>query len=139
MASSDIDRIPVSRSSLRTLLYVDDEPDIREVVQLALGLADNLDVHVCESGEQALAAIPRIKPDLVVLDVMMPGMDGPTTMSRMRADPALAGIPVVFMTAKAMPQEITRFRQLGAIGVIPKPFDPMRLSEQVFALWEGRQ
>jgi CheY-like chemotaxis protein len=129
----------MSRSSLRTLLYVDDEPDIREVVQLALGLAENLDVHVCESGEQALAAMPSIKPDLVVLDVMMPGMDGPTTMSRMRADPALAGIPVVFMTAKAMPQEITRFRQLGAIGVIPKPFDPMRLSEQVFALWENRQ
>lgn len=126
----------MERGRLQTLLYVDDEPDIREVVQMALGLAENLRVHVCDSGEQALATMPALKPDLVVLDVMMPGMDGPTTMSRMRADPALAGIPVVFMTAKAMPQEIMRFRELGAIGVIAKPFDPMRLSEQVFTLWE---
>lgn len=128
----------MTSDSLRTLLYVDDEPDIREVVQLALGLADNLAVHACESGEQALARIPELKPDLVMLDVMMPGMDGPTTMSRMREDAALAHIPVIFMTAKAMPQEVARFRQMGAIGVIAKPFDPMRLSQQVFALWEER-
>ena len=127
----------MDRSRLRTVLYVDDEPDIREIVQLALGLSEELSVHICESGEQALATIARVKPDLVMLDVMMPGMDGPTTMGKMRADPALADIPVIFMTAKAMPQEITRFRELGALGVIPKPFDPMRLTSQVFALWEG--
>jgi CheY-like chemotaxis protein len=125
------------RSRLRTVLYVDDEPDIREIVQLALGLSDELAVHVCESGEQALAAIPEVKPDLVMLDVMMPGMDGPTTMRKMRTDPELAGIPVIFMTAKAMPQEIMRFHELGALGVIPKPFDPMRLTQQVFAMWEA--
>lgn len=125
------------RSRLRTVLYVDDEPDIREIVQLALGLTDELAVHTCESGEQALAAIPRVKPDLVMLDVMMPGMDGPTTMRKMRADPALAEIPVIFMTAKAMPQEILRFHELGALGVIPKPFDPLRLTRQVFAMWEA--
>lgn len=127
----------MQRNSLRTVLYVDDEPDIREIVQLALGLSKGLSVHSCESGEQALAAMPRLKPDLVMLDVMMPGMDGPTTMGKMRADPALAEIPVIFMTAKAMPQEITRFTELGALGVIPKPFDPMRLAQQVFALWEA--
>lgn len=127
----------MDRSRLRTVLYVDDEPDIREIVQLALGLSNELSVHICESGEQALAAIPGLKPDLVMLDVMMPGMDGPTTMRKMRADPALAEIPVIFMTAKAMPQEITRFHELGALGVIPKPFDPMRLTSQVFALWEA--
>lgn len=125
------------RSRLRTVLYVDDEPDIREIVQLALGLTDELAVHVCESGEQALAIIPRIEPDLVMLDVMMPGMDGPTTMRKMRADPELADIPVIFMTAKAMPQEIMRFHELGALGVIPKPFDPMHLTQQVFAMWEA--
>ena len=127
----------MDRSRLRTVLYVDDEPDIREIVQLALGLSNELSVHICESGEQALATIPGLKPDLVMLDVMMPGMDGPTTMRKMRADPALAEIPVIFMTAKAMPQEITRFHELGALGVIPKPFDPMRLTSQVFALWEA--
>ena len=129
----------MDRSQLRTILYVDDEPDIREIVQLALGLDEQLSVHICDSGEQALATIPRVKPDLVVLDVMMPGMDGPSTMGRMRADPELAGIPVIFMTAKAMPQEITRFHELGALGVIPKPFDPMRLTSQVFTLWETQK
>jgi CheY-like chemotaxis protein len=69
---------------------------------------------------------------------MMPGMDGPATMDCMRADPALGTIPVIFMTAKAMPQEVVRFREMGAIGVIPKPFDPMQLARQVLALWEMR-
>jgi CheY-like chemotaxis protein len=118
-------------------MYVDDEPDIREVVLMALGLADHLDVHSCDSGEQALQLLPQIKPDLVLLDVMMPGTDGPSTLQRMRADPALASIPVIFMTAKAMPQEVARFRELGAVAVIAKPFDPMQLAKQVLNIWEG--
>jgi two-component system OmpR family response regulator len=122
---------------LKTLLYVDDEPDIREVVQLSLGLMESLTVHACDSGEQALRMLPQVKPDLVLLDVMMPGVDGPTTLKRMRADAAFAHIPVVFMTAKAMPQEIARFRELGAAAVIAKPFDPMQLANQVLAIWEG--
>lgn len=124
-------------SDLRTVMYVDDEPDIREVVLMALGLADNLDVHSCDSGEQALRLLPQVKPDLVLLDVMMPGTDGPSTLQRMRADPALASIPVIFMTAKAMPQEVARFRELGAVAVIAKPFDPMQLAKQVLSIWEG--
>jgi two-component system, OmpR family, response regulator len=125
----------MASSALRTVLYVDDEPDIREVVHLALSLADGVTVHTCESGDQALLQIPRLRPDLLILDVMMPGMDGPTTMSRLRADPELAEIPVIFMTAKAMPQEVARFREMGAIGVIAKPFDPMQLAQQVLTLW----
>jgi len=127
----------VNPSDLRTVMYVDDEPDIREVVLMSLALADSLDVHSCESGEQALQLLPQIKPDLVLLDVMMPGTDGPSTLQRMRADPALASIPVIFMTAKAMPQEVARFRELGAVAVIPKPFDPMQLAKQVLSIWEG--
>jgi two-component system OmpR family response regulator len=127
----------VNPSDLRTVMYVDDEPDIREVVLMALGLADNLDVHSCDSGEQALQMLPQIKPDLLLLDVMMPGTDGPSTLQRMRADPALASIPVIFMTAKAMPQEVARFRELGAVAVIAKPFDPMQLAKQVLSIWEG--
>ncbi len=126
----------MDRASLRTVLYVDDEPDIRQVVELSLGLVEGLHVHTCDSGEGALERIPSLRPDLVLLDVMMPGTDGPTTLGRMRADPDMSRIPVVFMTAKAMPQEVARFQQLGAAGVIAKPFDPMQLGSQVLALWE---
>jgi CheY-like chemotaxis protein len=126
----------MDRTLLRTVLYIDDEPDIRQIVQMALGLAPSLTIHTGDSGEQALSLARTLHPDLVLLDVMMPGLDGPGTLARMRAEPALARFPVVFMTAKAMPQEVARFRELGAIGVIAKPFDPMKLAEQVFAIWE---
>ena len=126
----------MDRRSLRTVLYVDDEPDIREIVEMSLTLSGDLSVHTCCSGQQALARLPDLMPDLVLLDVMMPDMDGPSTLGRMRADPRLAPIPVAFMTAKAMPQEVARFCALGAIGVIAKPFDPARLEQLVIALWE---
>ena len=126
----------MDRTQLKTALYVDDEPDIREIVEMALGLIDNLTVRTCGSGEQALKVLPEFKPDLVLLDVMMPAMDGPSTLSRMRANSTLPFIPVIFVTAKAMPQEIAYFRELGAAGVIAKPFDPMLLGEQVLTLWE---
>ena len=127
----------MSRGRLRTVLYVDDEPDIREIVELALGLVEGLNVAVCESGERALQRLPDITPDLVLLDVMMPGTDGPTTLQRMRADPRFANIPVVFVTAKAMPAEVARFRELGAVAVIAKPFDPLQFGQQIVAIWEG--
>jgi CheY-like chemotaxis protein len=127
----------MSRARLQTVLYVDDEPDIREIVQLSLGLVEDLDVHVCESGERALQRLPDITLDLVLLDVMMPGTDGPTTLQRMRADPRFAAIPVIFVTAKAMPAEVARFRELGAVAVIAKPFDPMQFGQQIVAIWEG--
>lgn len=127
----------MDRALLRTVLYVDDEPDIREVVELSLGLASALKIHTSDSGLVALNSMPEIQPDLVLLDVMMPGLDGPATLQRMQGDARLKHIPVVFMTAKAMPQEVARFREMGAVAVIPKPFDPMRLSEQVYSIWEG--
>jgi two-component system OmpR family response regulator len=125
----------MDRMQLKTILYVDDEADIREIVQMALGIDKDLIVHTCESGERALAQMLNLRPDLLLLDVMMSGMDGPTTLSRMREYPALANIPVIFMTAKALPREVARFREMGAIGVIGKPFDPMKLSQQVLAMW----
>jgi CheY-like chemotaxis protein len=127
----------MSQGRLRTVLYVDDEPDIREIVELSLGLVEGLNVEVCESGERALQRLPDITPDLVLLDVMMPGTDGPTTLQRMRADPRFANIPVVFVTAKAMPAEVARFRALGAVAVIAKPFDPLQFGQQIVAIWEG--
>ena len=125
-----------ARAALRTLLYVDDEADIRQIVAMALGLDAQLRVHTAGSGEAALTLARQVRPDLVLLDVMMPGLDGPETLARMQQDPLLAHTPVVFMTAKTLPQELTRFRQLGALGVIAKPFDPMQLAQQVQALWE---
>lgn len=125
------------KRDLTTVLYVDDEPDIREVAEMALTLVPDLEVHLCESGEQALAALPELKPDLVLLDVMMPGMDGPATLARMHARPELKDIPVVFITAKALPHEIQRFRELGAVGVISKPFDALKLGSQILEIWRG--
>lgn len=124
------------KRNLKTVLYVDDEPDIREVAEMALTLVPDLAVHLSESGEQALATLPALKPDLVLLDVMMPGVDGPTTLARMRTQPGLRDIPVVFITAKALPHEIQRFRELGAVGVISKPFDALRLGSQILEIWE---
>jgi len=127
----------MKRAGLRTIVYVDDEPDIREVVQLSLELTEGLQVHTCESGEQALRMVPQLEPDLVLLDVMMPVMDGPATLQRLRSVGSLVDLPVIFMTAKAMPQEVARFLELGAVAVIAKPFDPMQLGNQVLAIWEA--
>lgn len=121
---------------LRTLLYIDDDRDIRVIVQTALNLAPGLTVHTAESGEQGLEMARELRPDLVLLDFMMPGLDGPATLKRLRADPAIARIPVIFMTAKATTENAARFRALGASAVIPKPFDPMQLSAQVLSLWQ---
>ena len=129
--------LPMDRTALRSVLYVDDEPDIRQIVGMALGLAEDLTIHIGSSGENAIAIARESRPDLILLDVMMPHLDGPATLQRMREDPLLEDIPVIFVTAKAMPQEVAQFRALGAVGIIAKPFDPMKLAEQVFTLWEG--
>jgi two-component system, OmpR family, response regulator len=128
----------VNGRPLSSLLYVDDDADIREIVEMSLGLDGSMRVSSSAGGEPALASMRSERPDLVVLDVMMPGMDGPAILERMRADPELRHIPVIFMTAKASSQEAARFRDLSAIGVIAKPFDPMALGSQVRALWNSR-
>ncbi len=119
------------------ILYVDDEADIREIVQLSLELDPDLEVRSCASGEEGLELAAAWRPNLILLDVMMPGMDGPTTFARLREQPETAGIPVVFITARTQMQEVQRFRELGARGVLAKPFDPMTLADQVRALLDG--
>lgn len=116
------------------VLYVDDEPDIREIAELALGLDPDFVVATAGSGEEALAYLAQHVPDVALLDVMMPGMDGPTLLERMRDDPKLEGISVIFVTARAQRSELQNFSTLDARGVIAKPFDPMTLSGQVRAL-----
>jgi two-component system OmpR family response regulator len=121
----------------KRVLCVDDDEDIRQIASLALGLNEEISVETCESGEAALALLPRVLPEFIILDVMMPGLDGPATLARIRANPLLAGIPVAFMTALAVPREVERFMALGAVGVIAKPFDPMKLAGQVAELWRA--
>jgi CheY-like chemotaxis protein len=113
------------------VLHVDDEPDIREVIEISLGLDAEIELRSFESGEQALAAAEAWRPDIILLDVMMPVMDGPATLARLRANPATAAIPVIFMTARAQSREVDQLRALGALGVIAKPFDPMTLARSV--------
>ncbi|MEO8628836.1 MAG: response regulator [Betaproteobacteria bacterium] len=113
------------------ILYVEDEADIRAVATLALEAVGGFTVEACSSGEQALSAFASFKPDLIVLDVMMPGMDGPTTLKQLRALPGSQHVLAVFMTAKVQPHEIAELKALGALDVIPKPFDPMTLSRQM--------
>jgi CheY-like chemotaxis protein len=125
----------MSDLALQRILHVDDEPDIRAVAKLALEALGGYQVESCESGADALAKAPAFRPDLLLLDVMMPGMDGPMTLEALRKLPGCADTPAVFMTAKAQPHEIEKFRSLGAIDVVTKPFDPMELCGQIAELW----
>jgi CheY-like chemotaxis protein len=126
-------------SKLTSVLYVDDDPDICEVVHASLSLVAGLTVQTAGSGERALVLAPVLRPDLILMDVMMPGLDGPSTLRRMRAGSTPCTIPVIFLTAKVLPSEIAEFRELGTIGVIGKPFNPLRLGEEVIALWEQNE
>jgi two-component system OmpR family response regulator len=121
----------------KRVVYVDDDDDIRQIASLALSLNEEISVETCDSGEAALALLPRVMPEFILLDVMMPGLDGPSTLVRIRANPLLTRIPVAFMTATAMPKEVERLKAMGVAGVIPKPFDPMRLADQVAELWRA--
>lgn len=124
-------------NTLQRILYVEDEPDIQAVAKLALEMVGGFTVKVCSSGEEALREAEAFAPDMILLDVMMPGMDGPSTLKALRELPSLAELPVAFMTAKVQPAEVTHYKTLGARDVIAKPFDPMTLASQVRAIWEA--
>jgi two-component system, OmpR family, response regulator len=120
---------------LKKILHVEDEPDIRAIAKLALEAFGGFEVDSCESGADALARMPAFQPDLVLLDVMMPGMDGPMTLEAIRKLPGFAAVPAVFMTAKAQPHEIDKLKASGAIDVVIKPFDPEALCSQIADIW----
>jgi two-component system OmpR family response regulator len=122
---------------LERILYAEDEPDIQAVAKLALEMVGGFKVLICGNGSEALQKITGFAPDLILLDVMMPGMDGPTTLKNLRADPATAGIPVIFLTAKVQPPEVALYQAMGALNVIAKPFDPMTLAAQVKQIWDA--
>jgi CheY-like chemotaxis protein len=113
------------------ILLVDDEPDIREVVDVSLGLDPEFKTRACASGADALVTAAEWSPSIILLDVMMPLMDGPTTLANLRKNPRTAHIPVVFLTARTQTDEIEQYISLGAQGVLSKPFNPMTLAASV--------
>jgi two-component system OmpR family response regulator len=128
----------MSAGSLARILLVEDDPDIQLVASMTLASLGGFEVKVCGSAREALQSGAAFAPDLILLDVMMPGMDGPTALRAFRNLEALAVTPVIFMTAKIQPQELARYRRLGSLGVISKPFDPETLSQRVLDLWRQR-
>lgn len=127
--------MPMAVTALSRILYVEDEPDIQEVARLALEMVGGFEVEVCGSGQDAVVRAPEYRPDLILLDVMMPEMDGPTTLAALRRIPELRETPVIFMTAKVQVHEVAHYKELGALDVVAKPFDPMTLSATVAGIW----
>jgi two-component system, OmpR family, response regulator len=118
------------------ILVVEDEPVIGAAARLALEEVGGFTVEVCDSGIKTIDATRRFRPDLILLDAVMPGMDGPETLAALRREDDLSALPVVFMTGRTHPSEIEHFRSLGALGVIPKPIDPFELPDRVLQFYE---
>ena len=121
---------------LRRISYIEDEPHIREIVQLALEGLGGYKLQLCESGVEAVETVPAFCPDIVLLDVMMPEMTGVQTFRELRKFAPLVHTPIVFVTAKAQKHEIQQYKSLGAAEVISKPFDPVALPHEVWSIWK---
>ena len=118
-------------------LIVDDDQDIRDVARLSLELVGGWVVSVAEGGSEAIEQARTVSPDVILLDVMMPGIDGVATLQSLSADPLTSHIPVIFLTAKAQVGDRRRLEAAGARGLIAKPFDPMRLAHDVEVILAG--
>jgi CheY-like chemotaxis protein len=131
-------KFAMNKAVLQRILFVDDEVAIQEVARLALEDVGGFTVEVCSSGQEAHAKGIVFAPDLILMDVMMPGMDGPATLNALRGTTAMSATPVIFMTARTQADERAEYKALGALDVIPKPFDPMTLADQVNVIWCNR-
>lgn len=123
---------------LKSILLVDDDPSIRRVAELSLRRLGGWEVAVAASGADAIALARTFKPDLIVLDAVMPGMDGPATLAALRKEPITRTTPVIFLTADSDPAAPERYAALGALGMLAKPFDVLKLPELVRALYADR-
>ncbi len=117
--------------STKKILIVDDEPDIRELAQMSLEMVSSWQAITAESGEEGIAKAQQEKPDAILLDAMMPGMDGATAFQKLQADPSTKQIPVIMFTAKVQPADKNRFLDLGVKHIIAKPFDPLKIGSQI--------
>lgn len=125
----------MAERALERILAVDDDPLIGAAASLALESGGGYLVEPCESGYAAIDIARRFRPDLVPIDVMIPDLDGPSTLAAFRRIDDLAGLPFVFMTGRTRPHDLARYRSLGARAVIAKPFDPAELARRVGAIW----
>ncbi len=123
--------------SLQRILLADDEPDILEVSKIALETVGGFEVEVCSSGAELLQLLPEFRPDLIIMDVLMPDMAGPEVLSRLRQLPDYSGIPVIFLTGVANGIELKALRDSGVADVILKPFDTMTLADRVDGIWDS--
>lgn len=123
-------------NDLRRILLVEDDPDIQVVARLGLEIVGKFVVLVCSSGQEALQQAPEFNPDLILLDMMMPGMDGLSTLKALREIPQMTEVPVIILSAKVQTHEVAYYKQQGAVDVIAKPFDPMTLPATIQCIWE---
>jgi len=122
---------------LQKVLYVEDDEDIQRIVRMSLERVGKMTIDIVSNSTEAIDRMKTFQPDLVMLDWMMPVMDGPTLFRKMQEDPAVAGLPVIFITAKASPRELEELIRLGAKGTISKPFSPKDLPDQLRSHWAG--
>lgn len=123
---------------LKCVLCVDDEEDIQSIIRISLERLGGIKSHFCTDPRQAMAMAREVKPDVILLDFLMPGLDGATLFKRLRADPELAAIPVVFLTAVMTGPDARNLHLLGAAGVLIKPFDVLELPRKLSAIWNSR-
>lgn len=126
-------------TSVQRILFVEDQQDIQAIATIALESIGKFTLKTCSSGQEAIDAAVSFLPDLLLLDVMMPGMDGPTTLTKLREFTQLENTPVIFMTAKVQPTEVAELKALGALDIITKPFDPITLADQIRSIWQQNQ
>jgi two-component system OmpR family response regulator len=128
--------IEAEDKKLKRIMYVDDDPDLQQIVRLGLEIGGSFNVKTCESGEQALEEVDNFKPDLILMDVVMEGLSGTKTLEKLRKNSSAINIPVVFLTSKLSSAQLSHYKELGALGVIKKPLNPMKLTGQVNEVWQ---
>lgn len=123
--------------SLQRILLADDEPDILEISRIALETVGGFEVSVCSSGAKLLERLSEFKPDLVIVDVLMPDMTGPEVFEEIRRRPEFDEVPVIYLTGVIQEEELEDLRETGVADIILKPFDPMTLADRINGVWKG--
>lgn len=127
----------MSQKPLEKILYAEDDPSIQTIARMSLETVGGFELVVCNDGNEVLEQLRNYTPDLILLDVMMPNKDGPGALVELRKIAGMETVPVIFMTAKIMPENIDSYKKMGVVEVISKPFDPMALPGQIREIWDG--
>jgi len=127
----------MNENALSKILYVEDDADLQQIVSMILEDIGGYQVKICNSGKQALAEAYKFQPDLFLLDVMLPEMDGPSLLKEIRKNPTFKDIPAIFISAKVQGDELLEYSEQGVLGIIRKPFDPISISDTINVLYEN--